>query len=260
MMKTSSGAVLCLAMMLQAGTILCAETVEHSFNAPTGIVFAKDGACLVSEWGAGSIALVRDGKKATLLGGLSNPAGLAFDDNGNLYIAGYGDGNIYKWNGKGKPQVIAEGFSAPTGLLWDDGLLVANRNCGEVVKIDSAGNKTIVSSGHKLPVGLARTADGQLFVSCYGGSVDVIARDGKKKSFVGILATPGVGIVPGGKDSVYVVDYAGGKIALADASGKSKFVADNLSSPVALAKNPDGNLVVGCWGDSSLHNVMVRGE
>lgn len=231
------------------------KIMARDINAPTGIACDTNGNLYVSEWGAGRIALIRDGKKTIILDGLSSPAGLVFDENGKLYIAGYGDGNIYVWSGAGKPEIFATGLSAPTGLLWDNGLIVANRNAGEVVKFDPQGVRKVISRGHKLPVGIARTADGNLFVSCYGGTVDVIGPNGKTSSISDGLSTPGVGIVSAGDNSVYVVDYAKGNIDLLGTDGVQKIVASGLLSPVALAKMGDGNLVVGCWGDGTLRIV-----
>ncbi len=231
------------------------KIMANDINAPTGIACDANGNLYVSEWGAGCIALIRDDKKSIILDGISSPAGLAFDENGKLYIAGYGDGNIYVWDGTGKPEIFATGLSAPTGLLWDNGLLVANRNAGEVVKIEPQGAKKVISRGHKLPVGIARTEDGKLFVSCYGGTVDVIGPNGQTSSISDGLSTPGVGIVSAGDNSVYVVDYAKGNINLLGTDGVRKIVAGGLLSPVALAKTRDGNLLVGCWGDGTLRIV-----
>lgn len=238
-------------------TFASSQKLISGFNAPTGIAYAKDGTLYISGWGDGRISNVKDGNVSICLDNLSSPAGLVFDDAGNLYIAGYGDGNIYIWDGKNKPRILASGFSSPTGLLWtkDNNLLVANRNAGEIVAVNASGGKKVISSGHKTPVGVAQTEDGHIFVSCYGGSVDVIAPDGKKSSISNGLGTPGVGIVPASSDSVYVVDYGRGNIAEVGARGFKRTVANGLSSPVALARTPDGNIIVGCWGDGSLHFI-----
>lgn len=236
------------------------QMIFDGINSPTGMVCAPNGSLYVSEWSSGRIAKIQDGKISIILNGLQSPAGLAFDDAGNLYIAGYGDGNIYIWDGKGRPRVLASDFSAPTGLLWskDKNLLVANRNAGEVVAIHAGGKKKVLSRGHTKPVGLAQTEDGRLFVSCYGGSVDVISPDGEKLSISTGLEQPGVGIVPAGCNSVYVVDYARGHIAHVNSSGLQDIVAKGLSAPVALATTPDGNLMVGCWGDNALHLITIK--
>lgn len=238
------------------------QPILGGFNSPTGMVYDQNGNLYVAEWGAGRIARIKDGKASIILDGLSSPAGLAMDESGNMYIAEYGDGNIYLWNGKSKPRVIASGFSAPTGVLWskDGALLVANRNSGEVVEVTDDGKKRVISNGHKTPVGLAQTKDGSLFVSCYGGSVDVVTPDGHISSIKSGMDTPGVGIVPAGRDSVYVVDHSRGTIVRVHINGEINAIANGLSSPVGLITMPDGNLMVGCWGNNSLHIINNHKE
>lgn len=229
------------------------EAHLEGLNAPVGMAYDKDGRLYVAEWGARQVSRFKNGEKETFLSGLRSPGGLAFDNEGNLYIAGYGDGNIYRWTGSGKPTIVANGFSSPTGLFWDSdsSLLIANRNAGEVVKLFPDGRKEIVSKGHNTPVGIARVKDGNLFVSCYGGSVDLVTPDGKITKLNTSLATPGVGIVSASENSIFVVDYVAGKVAEVDAQGNTRIIAQGLSSPVGLVRMADGNLLVSCWDDGT---------
>jgi glucose/arabinose dehydrogenase len=155
---------------------------------------------------------------------------------------------------------VASGFSSPTGLFWsrDNTLLVANRNAGEVVRLHPDGKKTVLSRNHKTPVGLAQTDDGSIFVSCYGGSVDRIAPDGKSASVYTGLNTPGVGIIADGPDSVLVVDYGGTTVARVNTQGKASTVADGLRSPVGLTRMPDDRLLVGTWADNAAFAFETR--
>lgn len=251
-----------LSCTLAGGEAMAAErkTVNQlrpeitGIQSPVGMIYDKDGALYVAEWGAGRVSRFdATGRRATVTDSIRSPAGLAFDDNGILYAASYGDGSVYALEKGKEPRRVASGFAAPTGLLWsrDKGLLVANRNAGEVIRLHPDGTKEVLSRNHKTPVGLARTADGSIFVSCYGGSVDRIAPDGRTSTVYTGLSTPGVGIIADGPDRVLVVDYGGSIVARVDAQGKASTVADGLRSPVALVRMPDGRLLVGTWADNA---------
>lgn len=249
-------------VILSLGFMTCGacamDTVLYSgLGAPTGLAMDRSGRLYVSQWSRGQISMLENNDEKIILEGISSPAGLAFDNNGNLYFTSYGDGHIYVWNGKGQPRVLASGFSAPTGILWtnDNKLLVANRNAGEVVAVDTTGRKTVLSTGHDLPVGVAQLGDGTIFVSCYGGTVDILSPGGQKLSFKGIMDSPGVGIVAASDNAALVVDYTRGNIVLVNKTGVMEIVATDLPSPVALSKAPNGDLLIGCWGDNSLRLI-----
>ncbi len=233
------------------------------FSAPVGILTLPDGSMLVAEWSANHVTRVdASGRRETVIDGISSPAGLAADSQGNIYIAGYGDGNIYKWTGHGRPTILAQGFQQPTGLLWtkDNRLLVANRGAGTVEVVDSVGTRRVLSAGHMLPVGMAWTESGNVYVSCYGGTLDRVSPDGSMQKIKKGLATPGVGILPAGADCVFVVDNSAGAVLEAGPNGVIRTLAKNLPSPVGLAKNTDNELIVATWGDGSIQLVEVGNE
>lgn len=240
-----------------------AELSASGFAAPVGIIELENGVLLVSEWGANQVSrLEASGAKASVIEGIAAPAGLAKDETGQIYIAGYGDGNIYKWNGSGKPDMLASGFRQPTGLLWaDNALLVANRSAGTVERVDvNNGKRSIISEGHNLPVGIAVTENGDMFVSCYGGTVDRVDRLGKIDKISAGLKTPGVGILPASKNTVYVVDNAAGAVVELGRNGVIHTLAKNLAQPVALARTANGHIVAGTWGDGHIQYLEGNNE
>ena len=232
------------------------EVVASGLAAPTGMAHDARGRLWVAEWGADRIARLDErGRRAEIVEGVAQPAGIVFDAEGTLWAAGYGDGRIYAWTPDAGLRVVARGLAAPTGLFWsaETGLLAANRNAGEIVRIFPDGGREVLSSGHTYPVGVARLADGTLAVSCYGGSVDMVDADGRRRASGGSgLARPGVGILAAGPDSVLVVDNGGGSVARLDAKGKAGALAGGLPSPVGLVRAPDGRILVATWGDGAV--------
>ena len=77
-----------------------------SFNWPTGLALAHDGGLYIADTGNHCIRLLRDGVVSTFAGSplpgkrdgerrlarFNAPQGLAFDDDGNLYVADFGNG------------------------------------------------------------------------------------------------------------------------------------------------------------------------
>lgn len=249
----------CAAVFSRANFAFAKDYVTHmGLSAPVDFALDKDGNLYVSEWGADRVVRFdKDGNKEAIITGVRNPAGLAFAQDGVLYIAGYGDNAIHAWDSKNGLREIAGGFSSPTGMIVDsDGsIIIANRDAGEVVRLFADGSKKVISCNHKTPVGIAKLPDGSIFVSCYGGSVDLIEPSGKMRSLQTSLSTPGVGIIAAGPDSVLVVDYGAGRIARVDKTGAAEIIAGNLPSPVALGKSHDGQILAGCWGDGSIHAI-----
>lgn len=263
MKKAFLAAIATCAILAASGQGSAADLADESFSAPTGILVRDDGSILVSEWGAGRVAGIdSNGKRQSVIEGISAPAGIVEDSQGRIYVAGYGNGNIYLWRGEGKPRILATGFSQPTGLLVtsEGNLLVANRGADTVEEIDQSGKRRTISSGHRLPAGLARTSTGALYVSCYGGSVDRVAPDGSVTRITKGLQTPGVGIMPAGPDSVLVVDNGAGEIVEVGPEGKIRSICGNLASPVALARDRQGRILVGTWGDGKIRIVEDGNE
>lgn len=248
-----------LLFFMIAGKASAASPELHvtDIQAPVGMTYDKDGALYVSEWGGNRVSRFGpSGSRTVIADKIRNPAGLAFDDKGTLYAASYGDGSIYVIAPDTPPRRIASGFASPTGMIWDgNSLIIANRNAGELVRLFTDGRKEVISRGHRTPVGVARLADGTLAVSCYGGSVDMVSPDGKITVLTTNLNTPGVGIIPDSssheEDAVLVVDYGGTTVQRVTRDGKTVPVAEGLRSPVALARMPDGRIIVGTWSDNA---------
>jgi sugar lactone lactonase YvrE len=104
--------------------------------------------------------------------GLSSPTGLAYDTNGNLYVANNGNGNISKYTSGG--GLVSAAFNttaltAPYGLAFDTNgnLYVSNTDSGVINKITSAGavSTFYTFAAGNVPTGLAFDTSGNLYVA-----------------------------------------------------------------------------------------------
>ena len=101
--------------------------------------------------------------------GFSAPSGIAFDRQGNLYIANFLSNTIDRITLDGSRMQFSAGINlkGPIGLTIDDAgnVYVSNYNSGTIARINPAGVATIIASGFKKPYYLALDNDGNLYVS-----------------------------------------------------------------------------------------------
>ena len=74
----------------------------------------------VTGWDSGSIyEFTPGGVKSTFASGVNNPAGLAFDSAGDLFVSGYyGGNNITEITPAGARSTFASGLGDPNGLAF----------------------------------------------------------------------------------------------------------------------------------------------
>ena len=161
----------CLAIVV-IGVLGFNLSVEKASSAP--------GDLYVSEPAAGAVSrFAPDGTKTTFVSGLDNPAGLAFDQSGNLFVTvGVQPGSIIKLAPNGEMTVFATDLNWPGALAFDGaGNLFLTENTGDVgsvSKFTPDGTKTIVNGGGVdteggNPGGLAFSSASNLFVALLAG-------------------------------------------------------------------------------------------
>ena len=194
--------------------------------------------------------------------GLKFPAGLAFDNSGNLFCAYHNNDNaipkISKITPDGTVSTFASVLNSPKGLAFDNSgnLYVANKDDNTISKITPEGSvSTFVSSGLAGPAGLAFDNNGNLYCTNWNGSNIVkITPDGSTVStFASGLNRPW-GLAFDNNGNLYVSTYSDGTISkiTPDGSTVSTF-ASGLNTPQSLAFDKNGNLYTG----TSDHKLFV---
>jgi sugar lactone lactonase YvrE len=183
-----------------AKTIARALTLTVVFNGPQMI--AAVGDLYEADFGSGSVfRFTPAGVKTTFATGLGNPAGLAFDAQGNLFV-GNNAGTIIKITPAGAKTVFASGLNMPFGVAFDPNgnLFEADEGSGSIFKFTPAGVKTTFATGLSSPAGLAFDQSGNLFVSEFtAGRIDKIAPNGASVIFASGLSFPdGLFVTPSG--------------------------------------------------------------
>ena len=165
--------------------------------------------------------------------------------------------------------------SNPYDVAWDgrDGWYVSDAAANVVLHVDAAGRVRTVAvlatmapfggrPAQGMPTGLARAADGTLYVALFGGApaeggpAAVVALrprrgGGHTRPAAAARAVAPIGVTPGPR-GLAVLDYGGGPsdraqgriLLVAGPSDPGRVLATGLDRPVGMARLPDGRYVV----------------
>ena len=117
-----------------------------NFNQPFGNYITDDGTIYQSSYADGSVwRIPADGSqrfRVEISVNLTNPDGIAADDEGNLYIADCGSSRIVKVSTSGQATVIPARGNCPKGIVFANGFLYIsyNNETGMIRRMDKEGN------------------------------------------------------------------------------------------------------------------------
>jgi hypothetical protein len=179
--------------------------------------------------------------------------------------------------------------SNPYDVAWDggDGWYVSDAAANAVLHVDRAGRIRTVAvlasmapfggrPAQGVPTGLARAADGTVYVALFGGApatggpaVVVALRPdpagGRTRPAAVAAAVAPIGVTPG-PQGLTVLDYGGGPadrgrgriLLVARPAGPGAVAATGLDRPVGIARLPDGRYVVAETDSGRLRLVTPR--
>lgn len=195
--------------------------------------------------------------------------GVAFDDYGNLFVAGglAGAGKVWKVGPGGSPVTeFATGFVDPRGLAFDaaGNLFVSDYQGNKIYKVTPAGVKTTFVSSITSPAFLAFGPGGNLFVAEWGQlRVQVVSPAGVVSNYataVGALGEEVSGMVydPASGD-LYV--GAGPNLKRIGPGGAPVSVfATNLIGIFGLARDVAGNFYASRYSHRDVYSIAPSGS
>ena len=253
---------------LPAGTAVGSYTIQAVYNA--------GGSFATSTTSGTSLSVSSDATTTTASGtfsvtqtvstfasGFNNPAGLAFDAAGNLYVANAAGGTISKVTPTGAVSTfVASGLNSPRGLAFDaaGNLYVANAAGGTISKVTSAGAVSTFASGLGEPLGLAFDAAGNLYVAdLANNTVKEVTSAGGVSTFVASGLNFPQGLAFDAAGNLYVANSGGNTISKVTSAGAVTTFASGFTEPVGLAFDTAGNLYVANNDGNTVSKVTPAG-
>lgn len=193
--------------------------------------------------------------------GAVNPAGLAVDATGNLYVAnrsGGVSGTIDRFTPGGTLTLFSSDMDFPSKLAFDSsGTLYAGMVGNNTIqKFNSSGQGTVfASSGLNGPIPLAFDHNGNLYVGNTGdGTIMKFGPDGQPQFFASSGLYP-YGMAFDSAGNLYVANFGDNTIQKIDPAGNSTIFAglsSGINAPVDLAFDGAGNLFVLNLGNNTI--------
>ena len=175
-------------------------TLEYPMSAT-----AKGNDVLLSSWFTGTVQVIdrKTGKTTEMLHDFKAPHDAVKLSDGSILVAELGSKSLLRVSGEhGKDRhVVIGGLEGPVGLAAGPGdtVYVTEAFSGQVSKIESNGEKSVVAKDLKMPEGIALTPDGMLVVAEVGAK-RIVQIDPVKGTVTEIAANLAIGLagVPGG--------------------------------------------------------------
>jgi sugar lactone lactonase YvrE len=164
----------------------------------------------VSYLAAGTCSLIShvDATQTTIDSGFPQPAGVAVDASGNVYVADSNNNRVVAVSPTGAQTDIGSGFNQPLGLAVDalGNVYVADLGNNRVEKITPNGTQTTIGTGFLNPYNVAVDASGNVYVADYGNRrVEKITPNDIQTTIGSGFSYP-VGVAVDASGNVYVAD------------------------------------------------------
>jgi sugar lactone lactonase YvrE len=190
-----------------------AARLAKDLHPVTNPVIAPDGAVITTiSGGRGQqvsqplIRVTRRGEKVPYHCEITNPTGLAFSPDGQLFISSRHEGTVLRFSDSERLDIVADDLGIPCGIVFDSkGRLFVGDRTGKIYRIDTAGNKEefaslepSVSAYH-----LAIDSEDRLYVTgptfSLRDNLTRFSREGKGETLLTGLARPqGMAFLPDG--------------------------------------------------------------
>ena len=117
--------------------------VANPVVTPDGSIITTISGSRGQQVGQPLIRVTRRGDKIPFQCEIMNPTGLAFSNDGQLYISSRNDGTVLRYTNFEHLEVVAEDLGIPCGIVFDSkGSLYVGDRTGKIFKLDPSGGRT----------------------------------------------------------------------------------------------------------------------
>jgi sugar lactone lactonase YvrE len=179
-----------LSLITPSGTVTLMSALPRAFDA-TALAYGPEGILYIASQGGAGIRKWSGGGLTTFAPAFALPLGMAFNQDGILFVVDANNGRISKVARNGVVSLFVSGISNPWGLAFDANGNLYSSNGGNVQKIKSDGTKSTFASGFSWASGLAFDSTGDLYVvDQFANAVKRVSPDGVVHSFASGLKQP----------------------------------------------------------------------
>jgi DNA-binding beta-propeller fold protein YncE len=172
-------------------------TLEYPMSAT-----AKGDEVILSSWFTGTVQVIdrKTGATREMMHDFKAPHDAVRLADGSILVSELGSKSLVRASGEhGKDRnVLIGGLEGPVGLVGAD-VYVTEAFAGQLSRVGSNGEKTVIAKDLKMPEGIALTPDGKLIVAEVGAKriVEIDPQTGKLTEIAGNLPI-GLAGAPGG--------------------------------------------------------------
>jgi sugar lactone lactonase YvrE len=198
------------------------------------IDFSAQAQNLFESDGSGNIyKFTPNGTQSTFASGLNNPAGLAFNNAGDLFVSSYSGNSIFEFTPSGSQSTFASGLNHPASLAFNAAgiLFESDSGSGNIYEFTPSGVKSTFASGLSVPWGLAFDSSGNLFeADNSSGKINKFTPGGSKSIFASGLHAP-LGLAFNSSGNLFEADLGSGNIYVFTSGGsQSTYISAGLTT------------------------------
>ncbi len=222
---------------------------------PRRLLVDAEGNLVIADWGAGRVLWIdSNGGRTVLADGLDEPAGLASDSEGNIYVSTHAHGmpeagTIVRFTPMGEQSTFASGLTGPTALAFDARgvLYVANFHDDSISRISADGQTALFAEGIPQPSALVFDAGGTLYVaSSAAGAVYRVSPQGDVRTLATGFSVPSdLGLDRDGH--LIVANYAARELTYLQVDGHTRRFATVPKGTIAFIFDRDDNVLLANW-------------